>query len=191
MRDGGGAHRAVLDELGVLRDVEAPALVLGEMPVQHVHLVRRHLVHHPLHDFLAEEVAAVVEMRAAPLERRRVHDGRARNLQLAPAGGLRHLLQRLARVERARVVGRLDGDARGRDRQLVALGGHGRVLRHDHLHVRGGRGLDDQLARRLHVGLGRGDERGNGRRGLHEADTQQHREKFFHDSRHSTINRLS
>ena len=53
-----GTH---LGELGVLGDVYAPALVVGQVPVETVHLVQSHEVQHLLHLVLVEEVACNVE----------------------------------------------------------------------------------------------------------------------------------
>ena len=47
-------------ELGILLDLDPPALVLGEMPVERVHLVDGQEVDRMLDEILAEEVAAFV-----------------------------------------------------------------------------------------------------------------------------------
>ena len=67
-----GPHRPVFHEFGETRDVEPPALVLGEVPVEHVKLVVGHLVEQTLHRLLAEEVPPLVQHEPAPPERRRV-----------------------------------------------------------------------------------------------------------------------
>src|SRR5688572_20744356 len=52
----------------VLPDLDAPSLVLGEVPVEGVQLVARHEVDVPLDERHRLEVAADVEMEAAPGE---------------------------------------------------------------------------------------------------------------------------
>ena len=62
-----GAH---LGQLRVLLDLDAPALVLGEVPVEDVELVQRHQVQVLEQELLGHEVAAHVEVAAAPGEAR-------------------------------------------------------------------------------------------------------------------------
>ena len=55
------AYGTHFGEFGVLGDVYAPTLVVGQMPVETVHLVKGHDVQHLLHLVLVEEVAGNVE----------------------------------------------------------------------------------------------------------------------------------
>jgi hypothetical protein len=62
-------------ELGQARDLEAPALVVGQVQVQRVELVRRHLVEDLQHLCLGVEVARQVELRTSvPVPRSVVRD---------------------------------------------------------------------------------------------------------------------
>ncbi len=121
------AHGSVADELGVLLDFDAPALVLGEVPVEHVQLVLGHQVDDLENDVLAEEMAAVVDHHAAPAVARRVldvHGGDARHVDI----DVGQLLERFEGVERAVVVRAFDDDLAVLHREFVALGRQRRVL---------------------------------------------------------------
>jgi hypothetical protein len=67
-------------EARVLLDLEAPTLVLTEVPVEAVQLVQREQVDELLHEGKRHEVPAAVEHRAAPPEARLVlnQHGRSR-----------------------------------------------------------------------------------------------------------------
>ena len=69
-------------------DLDAPALVVGEVQVQHVELVEREQVDVLLHLVDGEEVARDVEHRAAPGEARMIGDAARRD---RPRGRLRML----------------------------------------------------------------------------------------------------
>ena len=64
-------------ELWILLDLHAPALVVGEVPVEAVHFVIRHHVEHALHLFHGEEVAGHVEHETAIGKARLVLNGDA------------------------------------------------------------------------------------------------------------------
>src|SRR5690606_24123921 len=74
---GGHAPRADLRELRIRVDGDAPALVVREVPVQHVELVQRHPVEHALHGPGRDPVARRVQHQPAPGEARLVvhYDG--------------------------------------------------------------------------------------------------------------------
>ena len=108
------APGTVLDELGHSGDVDAPALVFGEMPVQNVQLVVGHEIDHFLDRLLAEEVAAFVQKRSAPAVVGRVDDFDAGIGELAILD-LAELPERLLGVEAAGLVRRSDGDTAGGD----------------------------------------------------------------------------
>ena len=106
-------------EPGILVDLDAPALVLGQVPVEHVLLVHRHQVDE-LHDLLLrEEEAAAVEQRAPVPEGGFILDGAARNRPFSDAlcPGLpinfrgKKLHDSLQAVEGAVHLGGLDADA--------------------------------------------------------------------------------
>ena len=142
-----GAHAADFDELRVFLDFDAPALVVGQVPVEAVHLVVRHDVEHALELVEREEVAAHVEHEAAVLEAGRVGDAHHGQGVLGDFFVLHtghhargeHLLDALEGVEESRGgVGR-QGDALGGDIERVAF---------DAQRLRAG------IARHLHEGLG-------------------------------------
>ena len=73
------AHAAHLGQAGVFLDFDAPALVVGEVPVQRVELVHGHDVENAFHLVGREEVAGYVQVEAAVSESRSVVDGCAGN----------------------------------------------------------------------------------------------------------------
>ena len=109
--------RADFRELRIFLDLDAPAVVVHQVPVERVHLVQRHGVEQLLDLGLGEEVAAHVEHQPAPAEARIILD---RNAGHAPldAGDLLPLLdlrrqelpERLDALEHARRRRALDGD---------------------------------------------------------------------------------
>src|SRR5690242_11951974 len=60
------APSADLREIWERLYLDAPALVIGEMPVHHVEFVKRHNVEETLHKFGAEKMAPFVEHHASP-----------------------------------------------------------------------------------------------------------------------------
>ena len=86
---GSGPPRADVRQLGVPADLDPPALVLGEVPVEHVHPVERQRVDVLLHELHGEEVTARVEHQAAPGEPRMVDDLDAGNRPGALGGSPR------------------------------------------------------------------------------------------------------
>ena len=148
------AHGSILDEFGVARDVEAPTLVLRKVPVEAVELVLRHQVEHLLDRLLAEEVAALVEVRAAPAV-----GGGVLDLHARPGFSVLQLRERHAGVEAPGRVGARHGDAVGGHLQAVALRRHGGVRHVADLRVLRHAPGFDQLRRLRHEGDGRKDER--------------------------------
>ncbi|KAG1316802.1 hypothetical protein G6F63_015920 [Rhizopus arrhizus] len=68
------AAAARLGQLRVALDLHAPALVVGQVPVEGVELVRGHRVEHALDLVQALEMPRRVEHEAAPAETRRILD---------------------------------------------------------------------------------------------------------------------
>src|SRR5207244_4905743 len=66
--------RTDLGEPRILLDLDAPALVLGEVPVEHVELVQGEQVQVLENELLRHEVPAHVEVATAPSEERTVFD---------------------------------------------------------------------------------------------------------------------
>ena len=61
-------------ELRVPRDLDAPPLVVGEMPVEAIQLMQREKVDVLLHELLGHEMARDIEVGAAPGKPRRILD---------------------------------------------------------------------------------------------------------------------
>jgi len=74
----GGTHRTACCKFRICGNVEPPALILCQMPMEHVQLVHRHEIEHLTHGLLSEEVPPLVKQNAAPAIRRRVHNLHAR-----------------------------------------------------------------------------------------------------------------
>ena len=101
---GRGVERADFGELGVAGDFDAPAGIVGEVQLEHVHFVARHLVDELQHHGFSEEVAADVDQQAAPGEARRVGDVGGGDRAPAVVVG-DELAKRLRAVEQALWVG--------------------------------------------------------------------------------------
>src|SRR5439155_13798283 len=106
--------------LRVLLDLDAPALVLGEMPVEDVELVEREEIEVFENELLRHEVAADIEMAPAPTEARTVFDldgrdspRRSSDRRAAEDLGCQQLPQRLRAVADAGRFGRPDRDLVG------------------------------------------------------------------------------
>ena len=110
-------------ELGVALELDAPALVVGEVPVKHVHLVQCQPVDVFLDIGHREEVAHHVEQHAAVAEAGSVVDAPGRNVGDEASPGGQQLQERLHAVEEAGLVVAGDGDAGAVDLQGVALVG--------------------------------------------------------------------
>src|SRR5207302_11020816 len=109
-------------------DLDAPALVLGEMPMEDIELVQREKIDVLEHELLRHEVASNVEVAPAPAEARSILDldGRDRpgHAVDAPAPkdlGRKQLPQRVRAVEDAGRLGRADRDPFGVYGEAIAL----------------------------------------------------------------------
>ena len=119
---------ALLGNLGILLNLDAPALIVGDVPVQDIHLVGRHGVDLRAEGLRTHKMAGVVEVGAAPGQAGSVADDDAGGLPLdvahrAVGVNLRReeLAQRLIAVERAGPVGRGDADIVLGDGEAVPL----------------------------------------------------------------------
>lgn len=157
-------------------DLDPPALVVGQVQVQHVELVGGHQVQEAQHVRLRQEVPADVQQHAAPAEPRRVLDVTARQhpavaAQRGPAVGVgaEQLAQGLRAPERSGGAAGGDHGAPGTHRQPVLLGGQpvvqgqldpglARAARAQRQPGRGGQRAAQPLLHRLQTGGG--DERG-------------------------------
>ena len=122
------AFRGHRNQFRVFFHLHAPALVVGQVPVEVVHLVVRHQPQHLFHLFDGEEMAAHVEHESAIGEARRVVDGDAgdgvvgRGVEFSDQNIARqHLFNRLQAIEKAPHGARLQRDAVGVHQQDVAL----------------------------------------------------------------------
>ena len=108
-----GAVCAHGGEFRVFLDFDAPALVVGQVPVEAVDVVQREHVDEALHGVEGHEMARHVEVRTAIGEARRICHLAGRHFY-ALGGRLQHgqsLAQRLHAVEQPGVACALDADA--------------------------------------------------------------------------------
>ncbi len=136
------APRAHGGQPRVFLDLDPPALVVRQVPVERVQLVQREEVDVLLHELLRHEVPRHVEVRPAPPEARRVldpHGGQrpvgAGHVRRAEDGRRQQLADRLHGVERAGEACGAHLDAVRRDLEPVALRaepGERRVVPEDH-----------------------------------------------------------
>ena len=128
-----GAH---LRQTGVALDFEAPALVVGQVPVQRVELVQRHDVDDALHLVDREEVARDVEVLSAVGEAGCILDAEAGHRPCDGLGGRsfavdghgQQLLHRLDGIEHAALRRGAHRHQPARDIQTVALGRLERIV---------------------------------------------------------------
>ena len=117
--------RADLGELGVPLDLDAPPLVVREVPVEVADLVAGQQVDVALHEVRAEEVPRHVQVHAPVREAGcvgDVHRGHPHRVAAGPARG-KELREGLDAVEEARVVVAGDDDPVAVHGETVALGG--------------------------------------------------------------------
>ncbi len=118
----GNTPRPDAGQLRILLDLQAPPLVIGQMPLQHVELVQRHPVDE-IHDELRRLVVPRgVEHQAAPGEARRVDNAHRRQRDhIVPGLRIRsaQLPKRDRRVEQAPRVARREHHASRRDIDLI------------------------------------------------------------------------
>jgi len=80
------APRANLRESRILFDLEAPALVIAQVPMQHVQLVKRHPIDELQHELRRLKVAHRVEHQATPRETGAIRDALGRNDDMTGSG---------------------------------------------------------------------------------------------------------
>src|SRR5207249_3970914 len=122
------AERANGGELRVLLDLDAPALVLGERPVEHIELVKREKIEVLEDELLRHEVPPHVEMAPAPSEarpildlKRRYRPGRSGNRGAPVNVGREELAQCLRAVAYPGRFGSADRDLVSGDGEAIAL----------------------------------------------------------------------
>ena len=116
----GTRHAADAREARVFADLEAPALVVREVPVQDVELVPGHPVEHRLHELRGLEVTRGVEHQAAPRIRGGVVDDLRAQLAGA-AAGRQELPERDRTIKEAGAGGGGDSYTAGCGFEVVAL----------------------------------------------------------------------
>ena len=119
---------AYVREFRILLDLDAPAVVVHQVPMEGVHLLQRHGVEQALDLLLREEVAAHVEHQSAPAEARIIFERNAGHTprptrELLPLlnRGRQKLPERLDTVEHARRGRAFYDDLLGRHFQRVGL----------------------------------------------------------------------
>ena len=115
------AAAADLGEPGVALDLDAPALVIGEMPMEGVELVRGHRVEQGLDLLHTPEMPRRVEHQPAPGEARRVLDPHRRQRHHHRLRPGKQLPQRHRAIEQSMFVAGFDADAVIVDVQRVGL----------------------------------------------------------------------
>lgn len=103
----------LLREFGITRNLNPPALIVGQMPMKFVELEPGHLVQQRKNLLFVEKVPAHVEHHAAPSERRPIGDLRIRNLRSASGFRWQQLPQRGDAIDDA-PVGTAPGSVRRR-----------------------------------------------------------------------------
>ena len=121
--------RAHVVELWVAVDLDAPPLVVGEVPMEAVEFVHGHEVEMLLDVLDGEEMAADIEMAAAPREAGIVGNGASWQHDAAIEDGCdvggQHLEECLVPVEEACFGGGIDEDPFRHDAEAVAFGAEG------------------------------------------------------------------
>ncbi len=131
-------------EFGKARDLDAPALVVREVPMEHVELVARHQIEMALDVRHRQEVPCRIEHRAAPRKARRIHDSLRRDTPRRASHRRRRLerrgqqlAQRLRAPARPLRRARGDGHAGLVHLERVAFGVlRGDALQHDRRRAR-------------------------------------------------------
>ena len=121
---GAGRHapRADLGQARIFRDLEAPALVVRQVPVQHVELVQRHPVQVAPDELRRLQVARAVEHESAPWEARGVLDVDGGQRERALPHRRRQLPERDGAVQQAGCVARGDRGVAGVGVDAIRLG---------------------------------------------------------------------
>ena len=110
----------LLLQFRIPRGSEAPALIVGQMPVENVQFSRRHAVNLAFNSLQRYEVASGIQQQPAPREARRIINRDVRNCRVFCAV-LHQLEQRFHPAHRAKPGIRLEGNALGGHLQLVAF----------------------------------------------------------------------
>ena len=112
------AHRPHRRQLRPTLHLYAPALVVGQMPVQRIHGVQRHHVQILLHHVLIEEMTRHVQMHSPVTKpRRTLNDGIRQRSRIRR----QHLAQSLTAIEQPRLRTSFQHDAAFADRQTPTL----------------------------------------------------------------------
>ena len=156
---GEARHRGGAVELRKDLGLKAEALVVGEVPMEDVHLEARQQVDFLLQFLEADEGAPDIVHEATELEGRIV--GHLQAVDVSAVGGGSQLRQRLCSADDTRFGGGRDMDGVGRDAELVAFVGEAG----EHVVEGAQGGIVHQLHRHRSLGLGSGLEEGGQERG--------------------------
>ena len=150
----------LLREFGITRNLNPPALSVGQMPMKFVELEPGHLVQQRKNLLFVEKVPAHVEHHAAPSERRPIGDLRIRNLRSASGFRWQQLPQRGDAIDDAPVGTAPDPYAGVRHRQAVPFRRQGGRIEFQHDISPVAPIYGDSAIRRQHLVhvAGRGDE---------------------------------
>lgn len=123
-----GAHRTDARKFGIFHDLDPPALVIGQMPVENIHLVQGEQVQHTLHLLHRKEMPRDIEHHPAVAHPRTVLDDHGRQFDsLHPfrpeCRRGQQLAQGLHGIESPLGTSGKHLDPVGRDRQGVAVRG--------------------------------------------------------------------
>ena len=115
--------RADLGQLGIALDLEAPALVVGEMQMERVELHRRHLVDDPVERRQRLKMSRGIDHQSAPGKARRIAnvEQRHRDRTAARAIGAEQLRQRHRAIDQPGMRRRGNADAVRINREPITL----------------------------------------------------------------------
>ena len=79
--DGATSLRANSREFRPLLHLDAPTLIVGQVPMEHIHIMQCQQIDELLDEFNREEMARAVKMHATPREARRIGNNGCRQLK--------------------------------------------------------------------------------------------------------------
>ena len=130
-----------LGEFGIFGNLDAPTLVVGQVPVQTIHLVERHDVENALHLVLVEEVTSNVEHISTIRQQRFVFDVKHRDVPLSLRSrlgieSLRHqLTQGLQSIEESSTMRSFDYNVFLGHRQSIGFCAHDALVGNQRNHA--------------------------------------------------------
>ena len=128
-------------KFGIFGNLDAPTLVVGQVPVQTVHLVERHDVENALHLVLVEEVTSNVEHISTIRQQWFVFDVKHRNVPLSLRSRLgieslgHELTQGLQSIEEASTMRSFDFDVLFGDFERIGFCAHDALVGNQRNHA--------------------------------------------------------